>query len=267
MICIIAGTGNLPLEAARFLKENNKTFFALSLFPEDNGEALKEILDGRELVHHEYCKVSDILDALKERNTTHVVLIGKVDKGLLLKKVKLDWLAIKLLSSVMAKSDKNLMEKVLSFLAEHNIQVIPQHEVLGSLLVKPGVLCGSADDYITKNTEIGLKVAQQLSNADIGQTIVIKDEMVLALEAIEGTDKCVQRGIELGGGERIVICKATRKDHNKKYDLPTIGPKSIEFIKPGQVCALAWQSSHTLIAEKEKLIAMAQERGITLISV
>lgn len=266
MICIVAGTGSLPLEAARFLKKNNEDFFALSLFPEDNGATLKEVLEGREIVHQSYYKVSDVLNELKARNTTHVVLIGKVDKGLLLKKVKLDWLALKLLSSVMSKTDKNLMERLLEFLAEHGMEVIPQHKVLGGLLVEPGVLCGRATDYIMNNAKIGLSIAEKLSESDIGQTIVMKDEMVLALEAIEGTDKCIQRGIDLGS-ENLVICKATRKDQNKKYDLPTIGPKSIESLKPGQVCALAFQASHTLVADKEKLIKMAQERGITLLAI
>ena len=90
--------------------------------------------------------------------------------------------------------------------------------------------------------------------------------MIIAVEAIEGTDDCIKRGIALGEKD-IIICKTTHKNKNKKYDMPTLGYNSLKDLKSGQIKAIAWQSDKTLIADKEKFINKAKDLGITLISI
>ena len=113
---------------------------------------------------------------------------------------------------------------------------------------------------------MGIATAQSISRIDVGQTVVVKNGMVLAVEAIEGTDRCIKRGIDLGK-KNIVVCKATHAHQNKKFDLPTLGPTSLQNIKKGDIKVIAWQASKTLIAHKETFIKRAQELGITLVSV
>lgn len=257
---IIAGTGLLPIEACKNIKE---PFFVVSLFPEDNLTQLKEA--AKDVIPQNFCKASAILNLLKSKGATKVLLIGKVDKNNLLKKLKLDWLAIKLLASSFSKSDKTLMEKILKLLEDNGIEVIKQNEVLNSLLIPPGLVLGKLTPTIKKDIQLGLNLSLKISNADIGQTIIMKDGMVIAIEAIEGTDKCIRRGIELGK-TGIVICKAAHLGQNKKYDLPTLGPSTLEGVLPGEVSAIAWQSTQTFIADKEKFIAKAKELKITLVS-
>ena len=96
--------------------------------------------------------------------------------------------------------------------------------------------------------------------------ILVKDKMIIAVEAIEGTDECIKRGIELGKKD-IVICKTAHNNQNKKYDLPTLGPSSLEQIKKGQVKAIAWHSNKTFIANKEEFIQKANELNITLVAI
>ncbi len=266
MIAIIAGTGSLPGEACKNLLARKEPFFVITLCPENNASQLQDIVGNQiAIIAQKFYKPSEILSLLKAKGTTKLLFIGKVDKSNLLKHVSFDWLALKMLGSMIGKSDKNIMEMLLAELSKHNIQVIKQDEVLGGLLVKPGVLTGSLTTALENDIKFGIDASIAIAHADIGQTVVVKNGMVLAVEAIEGTDACIKRGIELGK-EGIVICKAARLDQNKKFDLPTLGPTSLASLKKGDVAAIAWQSSSTLIAQKDEFIQKANNLGITLVS-
>jgi len=267
MIALIAGTGTLPLEACKSLIAQNLDFFVISLFPENNLDNLQVVTMGKaRVIAQDVFKPGQVLELLKKQQTTQVFFIGKVDKKHLLSHIKLDWLALKLLASTVYKSDASLMQTILDELARHNIQVIKQDSVLKSLLVPPGVLTGTLTPELEANITMGIKTAMMLSLSDIGQTIVIKDTMILAVEAIEGTDACIKRGIDLGK-TGVIVCKAAQLGQNKKFDLPTLGPASLEHIQKNQISAIAWLSTHTLIAQQEAFIKKAKELGITLVSV
>src|SRR5271170_6609070 len=115
MIAVIAGTGTLPSEACKKFLATNQDFFVVSLFPEDNFDALNQVTKGEKKIFAESCyKPGQIVTLLQEQKTTKALLIGKVDKQHLLKKIKLDWLAIKILSSTLTKSDSSIMERILA---------------------------------------------------------------------------------------------------------------------------------------------------------
>lgn len=266
MIAIIAGTGSLPIETCKKLISQNKKFFVITLFPQNNKIAIeKETCGNYEVISQNVYKPSQIITLLKKKNAKKVLFIGKVDKSHLFKKIKFDWLAIKLLGSLICKSDKNIMEAILAELAQHNIKVINQDEILGGLIIPPGVLTGTLTQELTNDITTGLNAALEIAHANIGQTIVVKDGAILAVEAIEGTDQCIKRSLDIAH-DGIVICKAARVDQNRKYDLPTLGPASIASFKQGQVKAVAWFSTHTLIAQKDLFVARAKQLEITLVS-
>lgn len=267
MIAVIAGTGSLPIQACKSLQERGKSFFVIVLFPDDNLAQINEqVSDSATVITRPFYKARAILDLLKERNTKQVFFIGKVDKKYLLKRFKLDLFALKILATLATKSDFSIMDKIAEILSQHGIEVISQHEVLGSLLLKPGILTGRLTKEQKASVEFGIAMAKQMSACDIGQTVVVKDKMILAVEAIEGTDACIKRGVALGK-ENVVVCKAANRNHNQKFDLPTIGTATLESLERGQVSVLAWDASKTLIADKEKLIARARALGITLVAV
>lgn len=266
MIAIIAGTGTLPLEACKSLLKQNKPFFVISLFPSDNLAALQQMVNNQaEVIFQEFFKLGQVLSLLKSKKTEKVLFIGKVDKSNLLKNLKLDWLAIKMLASLICKSDAVIMERLVKELEANGISVLRQDEVLDSLMVAPGILTGNLTDSLKADIKMGIDTAIKLSHLDIGQTVVVKDQMVMAIEAIEGTDKCIRRGIELGQNN-VVVCKAAHQHQNHKYDLPTLGPGSLKDISKGEVAVIAWLHDKTLIAQQEEFINRAHDLGITLVS-
>lgn len=266
MIAVIAGTGNLPRQACKNLIEKNKNFFVISLFPQDNFEQIKETIQNfTQIYAQEFFKLGKIKDLLKANNATHVLFIGKVDKGNLLKNLKFDWLSLKLLATLASRSDKTIMEGLISYLKKENIEVLKQSDVMQSLFVMPGILAGKVTKELQENIDFGMQIAANISFCDIGQTILVKDKMVIAVEAIEGTDKCIQRGIELAQTD-LIICKTAHKNQNKKYDLPTLGPKTLENIKFGQIKAIAWHANQAFITDQEIFIQRAEELGVVLVA-
>lgn len=272
MIAIIAGTGTLPVEACKSLLnrpaeiQTSEPFFVIVLFPENNlAELQKVVQDKAEIISQECYKAGQVLDLLKRKHTTQILFIGKVDKSHLLKTFKFDWLTIKLLASLIYKSDAAIMERIVKELENNGISVLRQDQVLDSLMVKPGILTGKLTESLATDIKMGINTAIQLSHLDIGQTVVVKDQMVMAIEAIEGTDKCIKRGIELGKSN-VVVCKAAHQNQNHKYDLPTLGPGSLDNISKGEVAVIAWLHNKTLIAQQEEFIKKANDLGITLVS-
>jgi len=267
MIAIVAGTGSLPIIACKSLLQEQKPFFVISLFPEQNYQALRATIGEQvEIVSQKFYKLGSILELLKTKKSTDLLMIGKVDKRNLLKKIRFDWLTVKLLASLSTKSDSSIMESLVSYAENEGMRVLAQDDVLKTLLAKPGVLCGTVTDYIKTNIDLGLQMAEKMSQCDVGQTVIMKEKMVIAVEAIEGTDACIKRAIDLGSLD-LVICKAARKNQSKKYDLPTLGPDTLNQLQKGQIAALAWQASQTFILDKKAFVARAQELGITLVSV
>ncbi len=267
MIAIIAGTGNLPVESAKSFLKQNKDFIVICLFPKDNEKKLKETVDGKaEIISQPFYKAGKILKLLKEKNVTELLLVGKIDKRNLFKNIKLDWFTIKTLAKVATKSDTLLQEAVVKEIEALGIKVLKQSDVLKNLFVKSGVLTGKLTKELEENISFGLETANKLSTIDIGQTVMVKDKMIIAVEAIEGTDNCIKRGIELGKKD-LVICKTAHNNQNKKFDIPTLGPKSLEQIKRGQVKVIAWHSSKALIANQDEFIQKAKELNITLVSI
>lgn len=265
MVGIIAGTGSLPIAACNALRAQDKSFCVISLFPQDNGAALQQAAGCMPLIEQSFYRAGDILSTLQQHGATEVLMIGKVDKQHILKNIKLDWLAIKLLASIAYKNDQQILQRVVDEFAVYGITVLRQHEVLPGLLTKPGVIRGTIDEQLRQEIMFGMNMAQAISKLDLGQTVVVKDKMVLAVEAIEGTDACIQRGITLGINN-VIICKGAQAAHNPQFDLPTLGSSTLLSLQPGQVKAIAWLASHTLIADYDFFVTKAHELDIALIA-
>jgi DUF1009 family protein len=264
MIALIAGAGALPIFAAQKLTHEQKDFCILSLTPEDNIAALTgESAASTSIIPVDVFKVGSILKLLKEHNVTHIIFAGKVEKKKLLSNVQLDWLGVKLLAQIAIKSDKEIMEVIIATLAEHGISIISQHTMFGGLQLPAGTILGTISSSEQIDLELGMSAAHTLTNANIGQTVVIKNGMVVAVEALEGTTACIQRAYELAG-DNLIICKTARDNHNSDYDLPTLGPATLEAVPESAIRLVAWQASHTLIVDQERFIAFAAHRGITL---
>ena len=117
-----------------------------------------------------------------------------------------------------------------------------------------------------KDMEFGFRIAKELGRLDIGQTVVVKNMAVMALEAIEGTDACIARGGKLANGGAVVV-KVAKPEQDNRFDVPTVGKATLEGMVKVGATALAIEADKTLLVEKEDVLALAKEHGITIAAI
>ena len=264
-IGLLAGAGKLPVMFANAAIELGYEVYAVALLDETD-ETLKDVATN-------YKKISiGQLDALirhlKENDVVSVTMLGKVTKELLFNnKVQPDAAMTRLIMTLPNRNDDTVMLAFINELQNAGMKAMDQTELIKKLMPPKGSITKSEPTESEKaDIEFGFKVAKELGRLDIGQTVVVKNLAVMALEAIEGTDACILRGGELAKGGAVVVKVAKPKQDNR-FDVPTVGLKTIESMIKAKAKVLAIEAGETLLVEKEKVAHLAEANGITITAV
>lgn len=261
---LIAGSGSLPAILASEASSRGAQVISIA-FTEESAKLLKPF--SASVYHYGLGEAGKILKCLKNEGVKDVALVGKVEKRLLFRNLKFDLRAIKILSQLRNRSDDTIMHAIVNELEGEGITVVDQMLFLKKLFPSKGALTKYIpDEREKKDIEYGFKVAKDIAGLDIGQTVVVKDKAVLAVEAIEGTDEAIQRGCALCSGGAIVV-KVAKPKQDPRFDVPTIGIKTIEIMANGKASALAIEADKTMIVDWDEAIKMAEESGISITAV
>jgi DUF1009 family protein len=260
-IGLIAGAGELPVTFAREVSKLNHpiTVFAVKNIADKSLERYAPV----KWIH--FGEAQKLIDLMKEENVKDVVMLGKIEHySLIFSFHKLDKRAKQFFSSLKDKRAKSILEAVIKELEKEGFSFIDPSPYLSPLLVEEGLIGNlEPDEKALKDAKFGLSIAKEIAQLDIGQTVVVKDGIVIAVEGIEGTDRCIIRGGELGG-EGTVVCKVARKNQDMRYDVPVIGPKTLKSMKKAKSKMLAVEAGKTFLLEREKFIKMADKYGIAV---
>jgi len=264
---LIAGMGGLPLALAAEARKMGHYIVAIALQPPAD-ESLKPLAD-------EFHKISvgrfgRLLSLLKKQSITNVVMAGKVPKTLLYENkssIIPDLKAVKLLFSLKNHSDDTIMSAVVRELENKGITVHKTTDFAKDLLVTEGVMTRSKPSKKDiEDIEFGWGVAKNIGGLDIGQTVVIKNLAVMAVEAIEGTDKAINRGGKLAEKNAVVI-KVSKPDQDMRFDVPVAGIETLRTMKKVSARVLALEAGKCLIMDKKKFIKEADKSGIVVMGV
>ncbi|MFA6990103.1 MAG: LpxI family protein, partial [Candidatus Gastranaerophilaceae bacterium] len=133
--------------------------------------------------------------------------------------------------------------------------------------VEKGIIGSLEPDEKQKiDIEYGFNMAKEIGRLDLGQTVVVQNKMILAVEAIEGTDKAIERGCKLGSGEAIVV-KVSKPNQDKRFDIPTVGLGTLKTMKKYGANVLAVEADETFIVERKKMIEFARKNNMVIIAV
>jgi hypothetical protein len=261
---VLSGIGHLPVEVARSAKDQGYEVVAIGLVPHID-EELEPSVD------HYYDinigRIGKIISTLKKHDVTKVTMIGKVTKEVLYKvgAIVPDLRAIKILASVPDRKDDTIMNAIVKELESEGIEVMDQTVLIKPLLPKPGVLTRRAPTAAElADMEFGFEMAKAIGGLDIGQTVVVKNRAVMAVEAIEGTDACILRGGYLGKGG-VIVAKAAKPKQDQRFDIPGFGTKTLESMIYAGATGIIIEAGNTLVVEREKVIKMADEHDITIL--
>lgn len=208
-----------------------------------------------------------IFDTLHNENITQLSFIGKVHKGLLFRNPRLDSRAINLLKQAKKLNDDNIMLLIIDELGKENINVLDQTMFLKELMAFKGVIGQYIPTDVQKlDIEYGFQIAKEMGRLDIGQSVIVQNRMILAIEAIEGTDKAIERGCRLGNGEAAVV-KVSKPAQDKRFDIPTVGLGTLKTMKKFGAKVLAVEAGETFIVQKEEMIKFADKNKMVFIAV
>ena len=190
-----------------------------------------------------------------------------MNKTLLFSDIKFDITAMKLLASTVNRKDDTLMEAICKEMESNGLRIMKQSEALDGLFIEEGVYSRkkpTAEQLADVN--FGLETAKELGRLDIGQTVVVKDLAVMALEAIEGTDKAVERGCQLAKKDAVVV-KCAKPSQDERFDIPTVGVDTIRNLADNNGRVLAVEAGRTFVVDIEACIKFADENKIIFMAV
>ncbi|MEX5285476.1 UDP-2,3-diacylglucosamine diphosphatase LpxI [Selenomonas sputigena] len=265
-IGLLAGVGRLPVLCARAAQALGIEVSAVALLPGVDEELAAAAADCRAI---NIAQLGKIIDYLKERGVTKVTLLGKVTKELLFAGTheQPDLRMMQLLMTLPDKKDDTIMLAFVRELAKEGMEAFDQTVLLKTLMPPAGTLTKREPTEAERaDMEMALAMAKEIGRLDVGQTAVVKNKAVMALEAIEGTDACIRRGGELSGGGA-VIGKAAKPQQDMRFDVPTVGPDTIDSMLAAGAKALALEAGRVLVVDRERVVAMAEENGITIAAI
>lgn len=261
---LVAGDGLLPVKMAQYAKENGFDVVAISLSADNYNQLKKYCSKVYSSAPGEVLKITKIL---KDEEIKQLTFLGKVHKGLLLKRPKFDSRALELLKSAKKLNDDEVMLGIVAEMDRNGVTVIDQTIFIKSLMIPAGVL-GKQKPTAEQIEDVnyGFALAKEMGKLDIGQSVVVKNRMIMAVEAIEGTDKCIMRGAKLSRKDASVI-KVAKPSQDKRFDIPAVGLRTLETMKKFKANLLAVEANETIIVDQEQVVKFADKNNIVIMAV
>jgi hypothetical protein len=261
-IGLIAGNGSFPSLFARMARRAGVHVVAVA----HRGETEAEIENCVESVT--WVKVGQldtIIRTFQAHGVRRAVMAGGIRKASFMENFAPDERGKRFLERLTSWGDDALLRGVAFELESEGIQVVESTLFLSSILTPQGLLVGEEPNPAQwQDIRYGMEVAKGIGRWDIGQTVVVKSGVVLAVEALEGTDAALQRGGELGRGGSVAV-KVSKPGQDLRFDVPAIGPNTVAVCRAFGIAVLALEADRTLLLERTALLEAADETGLTIV--
>ncbi len=262
-IGIIAGSGVYPetfVKAARD-REPQTELYAVG-FEDETSQSLYPLVDGHSIVR--VGQLSKLIKFLTKNGVTEAVMMGQISPSNLFN-LRPDLRILMMLARIKKRNAESLFGGIAEELAKDGITLLPATTFLENLLPKAGHVLGPhLKPRTLEDLEYGYLIAKKTSALDIGQSVVIRHGTVLAVEAFEGTNACIRRGGELGRHKAGVLVKVSKPDQDFRFDVPVIGPQTIETCAEAGLIAIGIDAEKTLLLERVRVEALCQKHKITI---
>jgi UDP-2,3-diacylglucosamine hydrolase len=259
---LIAGNGRFPFLVVEAARNQGIDMAVIAIREEASPELERE---AKRLHWVSLGELSKTIGLLKQEGVTQVVMAGQVKHSKIFSAIRPDWKLAKLLFSLPRKNTDSLIGAVARVLEDEGIRLVDSTLFLKPLLPAAGVLTRRApSEHEAADMAYGLGLARHIADKDIGQTVVISDGACVAVEAMEGTDETIARAARIAAGKPLVVVKVSKPMQDMRFDVPVIGPSTIEHMKAAGATALGLDAGRTLLFDRTKLMEMAEAAGIAI---
>ncbi len=260
-IGLIAGYGSFPLEMAAELNKFGYEIHVVAV-REETSPDIESVATSVCWLH--VGQIGAMIKAFKNAGVSEVVMAGKVKKLHLFRNFRPDFIALKSLMNLPDRRDDSIMLGVTGILADAGITVLSQIEHSGEMIAGKGLLFGKKiNSKQLKDACFGFVQAKAVAGMDIGQTVVVQDQAMLAVEAIEGTDEAIKRGGSLGNGKAVVV-KVAKPDQDLRFDVPAFGPDTLKIMHTSGCKTLVVEAEATLMLERQKIADLVKQYDISV---
>lgn len=264
---LLAGNGRFPFLVAQEAKQKGRRVVAVA-FNEEADPALEDVVDQIYWVF--VGQLDKWIKIFKKEGIEEVIMAGLVRHSNMyqdLKKFHPDMHALKFFWKLKNRKADTILGGLADELAKSGINLLPSITYLTHCLAPEGVL---TKRKLTKeeNEDIlfGYDIAKSMAGLDIGQTVCVKNKAVIAIEAMEGTDRCIRRAGEMAKGN-FVIVKVSKPNQDLRFDVPVIGLNTIENVQESGGGILAVEAGKTLILDQDRLVKWANKEKISIVGV
>jgi DUF1009 family protein len=263
---LIAGNRSLPLEFARQARRAGVKRLVAVAFEKETDAALAQFVD--EIVWLKVGQLSKMISAFTDHGIRQCVMVGQIAPKNLYD-LRPDLRAMSVLLRLKEKNAHTIFGAIAEELKKDGVELIDATPWLQPLMPEAGFQLGPKLSAGQKaNVDFGFRIAKETSRLEIGQTVVVKNGVVLAVEGFEGTDQCLVRGGKLAGKDGgAVAVKVAKLNHDMRFDIPCIGAQTLETCAASGVTVLALEAGKTLLLEQETCGQLAKKNKVSVTTV
>jgi len=261
-LAIIAGNGIYPRELARAARTAGvQKIFAIA-FEGETDASITELVD--EICWLRVGQLSRMLASLRDSKISSAIMAGQIAPRNLFD-LRPDWRALLLLAKLKQRNAESIFRAIADELEKIGVTLLPATTFLEDFLADKDLIAGPRLSRREKSDiDFGWSIAQKIAALDIGQTVVVKNGTILAIEGFDGTNETIRRGGVLGGGGAVMI-KVAKPNQDMRFDVPVIGVETISIGTEAKIRVIALEAGRTLLLAKDEVILAAQRAKITVL--
>ena len=261
---LIAGNGRFPII---FADNARKLGYHVSAVAHE-GETDPELANHVDRIHWiKIGQLNKLINAFKSDQVHQAVMLGGIKKTHVFTTVRPDFRALALAARLALWKDDDILREIAKELEKEGIAICESTFGLEGILADEGPLTArvpSGKEW--EDIRYGWDVAHDIGRLDIGQCVIVKDRVVVAVEAVEGTDEAIKRGGQLAKDGAVVV-KRCKPQQDLRFDLPAVGPRTIEIMASVNASVLAVEAGRTIILDRDLTLKKAQSAGIAVVGI
>ena len=260
---IIAGNGAYPRELAQAARKAGVKKITVAAFTGETDRSIEKLADNLEWLR--VGQLGKLLKFFRESDVHQAIMAGQIAPKNLFD-LRPDVKALVVLARLKRRNAESIFTAIADELNKENVDLLPATTFLDDQLAKKGLIIGPKLSRTEEgDVEFGWNVAKEIARLDIGQTIIVKNGTVLAVEAFEGTNDAIKRGGSLAR-EGAVMIKVAKPNQDMRFDVPVVGVETITAAADAKLRVIAVESGKTLVLELDKVLELATRSKISIVA-
>ena len=260
---IIAGNGVYPRLLADSAQKAGVRKIVAAAFTGETDPVLAQRVDQIEWMR--VGQLSRLLNFFRDQNVHHAIMAGQIAPKNLFD-LRPDWKALLLLARLKQRNAESIFTAIADELTKVDVDLLSATSFLEGCLAPEGLIAGPKLSHREEeDVDFGWKIATEIARFDIGQTVIVKNGTVLAVEAFEGTNDAIKRGGALARKDAVMI-KVPKPDQDMRFDVPVIGIETIRVAAEVKLRVIAVETGRTLLLERDAIIDLANRSNISIVA-